>query len=265
MARVVGGNTFFAKQTAINFTVRNLSNKTLRIFNTKILSGQTYDLMSIQGISEADIRQSLITGELMIKIRKGEINVVSSSIDLAQEDQSQRDFLEAAGVPIEDLTVGSSSPSIRIHEAHLESTVSITSVTSPPPAPFDLTGAYPFLTMTDTDIKSSRIKLEGSFSFSVAGDFSEEFAPLVLVKFFIDGVEVPFSASSMALIGSNSAALSNFEALNFSGAVSRVVSVTPGLHTFDLRCQMSGSEPNFSVNFAVTEGYDHATLIVTEC
>lgn len=102
--------TFFAKLTDINFTVRNLSPyRRIRIFNYPINPGQTRDLLAIPEISEADIRHSLIKGELANFIRMRVISVVSSSIDLLQFDTSQTSFLANAGVPLSTLTITSSS------------------------------------------------------------------------------------------------------------------------------------------------------------
>jgi len=121
--------TFFAKLTNINFTVKNLyRGKRLTIFNFPIEPGQTRDLLAIPEISEADIRHSLIKGQLANLIRMRAIYVVSSSIDLLQFDSSQAAFLAAAGVPPSTLSA-SSSPS---------------SPSSPSgTAGGDLTGTYP--------------------------------------------------------------------------------------------------------------------------
>lgn len=96
----MSSDTFFRKQTTINFTVKNISpsRKKQTIFNYPIEYGQTRDLLSIPEIGEADIRHSLIKGELVNKLRNREIEIVSSSIDLLQFDSEQRKFLEDHGV-----------------------------------------------------------------------------------------------------------------------------------------------------------------------
>ena len=102
--------TFFPKLTNINFTVRNMSpNRRIRVFNYPINPGQTRDLLAIPEISEADIRHSLIKGELANLIRMRVIYIVSSSIDLLQFDTSQSTFLANAGVPLSTLTITPSS------------------------------------------------------------------------------------------------------------------------------------------------------------
>ncbi len=97
--------TFFQKLTSINFTVKNLSpNRKIHIFNYPLMPGETRDLLAFPEISEADIRHSLIKGELANFIRMGVISIVSSSIDLAQYDSQQQTFLTNAGIsPIQEI------------------------------------------------------------------------------------------------------------------------------------------------------------------
>jgi hypothetical protein len=84
------------------FRVENITSgrntKMVRIFNFPIAPGQTRDLLSIPGISEADIRCSLLKGELYIKLICKEIHVVESNIDLIQFDACQKSFLQNAGI-----------------------------------------------------------------------------------------------------------------------------------------------------------------------
>jgi hypothetical protein len=82
------------------FRVQNISadGKTVRCFGFPILYNLTYDLLSINHISEADIRHSLLKGDLMIKIKQKEIRVVESDIDLLQFNEDQKAFLKAAGI-----------------------------------------------------------------------------------------------------------------------------------------------------------------------
>jgi hypothetical protein len=96
----LGTDNFFEKLVSINFIVKNLSEKRkIHIFNYPIMPGHTRDLLAIPGVSEHDIRRSLIKGELSNFIRKGVISVISSSIDLIQFDLEQKQFLIDAGVP----------------------------------------------------------------------------------------------------------------------------------------------------------------------
>ncbi len=84
------------------FIVRNIapSKKDLSVFTYPIRYGQTRDLMLIPFLSEADIRNSLLKGELLIKFKAKELVVTSSNIDLLQFDDCQRDFLESIGITI---------------------------------------------------------------------------------------------------------------------------------------------------------------------
>lgn len=99
-------NTPFIKRST-QFRVQNISSdgKTVRCFGFPILYNLTYDLLSINHISEADIRHSLLKGDLMIKIRQKEIKVVESDIDLLQFNEEQKAFLKAAGI-IKGLDIG---------------------------------------------------------------------------------------------------------------------------------------------------------------
>ena len=83
------------------FTVRNVTpdrHKTIKIFGYPINFNQTRDLLQIPGVSEADIRASLLKGELRHKILAKDIVVECSDIDLLQFNLDQKAFLQAAGV-----------------------------------------------------------------------------------------------------------------------------------------------------------------------
>lgn len=92
----------FAPYLKINgcFVVQNTSPqvKTIKIFNYPIPFNRTRDLLQIPGVAEADIRASLLKGELQHKIRSRDIVVVCSDIDLLQFNQGQKQFLQAAGI-----------------------------------------------------------------------------------------------------------------------------------------------------------------------
>jgi hypothetical protein len=97
----VGYDTWWQKkQSCTVFVVRNIApgNKTIRLFNTPIKNQCVYDLLDIAWVSEADIRHSLLKGELQRKFLAGEITVVSSNIDLLQFDSCQLGFLESMGI-----------------------------------------------------------------------------------------------------------------------------------------------------------------------
>lgn len=96
----VGFNTIFEKQCPTVFVIKNTApgNKTVRVFNYPILKNAVRDLMEIPYVSEADIRHSLLKGELNIKIRCGEIKVTDANIDLLQFDDCHKAFLQSAGI-----------------------------------------------------------------------------------------------------------------------------------------------------------------------
>lgn len=92
----------FAPFLKINgcFVVKNISPqiKTIKIFNYPILYQDTRDLLQIPGVAEADIRASLLKGELQHKIRAQDIVVICSDIDLLQFNTNQKIFLQNAGI-----------------------------------------------------------------------------------------------------------------------------------------------------------------------
>lgn len=71
--------------------------KTISIFNYPINAGQTRDLLQIPGVQEEDIRSALLKGVLRHKLLCGDIELVSSNIDLLQFSHKQRDFLHKFG------------------------------------------------------------------------------------------------------------------------------------------------------------------------
>lgn len=83
------------------FIVKNINtdrHKVIRIFNYPILYNNSRDLLAIPGVSESDIRASLLKGELKNKILAREIVVECSDIDLLQFNDDQRAFLESVGI-----------------------------------------------------------------------------------------------------------------------------------------------------------------------
>jgi len=83
------------------FIVRNVTpdrNKTISIFQYPINFNTTRDLLLIPGVSESDIRASLLKGELRHKILAKDIIIECSDIDLVQFNLGQKDFLQNAGV-----------------------------------------------------------------------------------------------------------------------------------------------------------------------
>lgn len=83
------------------FIVRNVTpdrQKTINIFQYPIPFNKTRDLLEIPGVGEADIRASLLKGELQHKIRAKDIIVECSDIDLLQFNDDQKQFLQDAGI-----------------------------------------------------------------------------------------------------------------------------------------------------------------------
>ena len=93
-----------------SFVVKNIAanRKTIKIFLYPIPYNMTRDLLKIPGVSESDIRASLLKGEILRKIRAQEITIEASDIDLLQFNDAQKLFLQNAGV-VTGLEVSSGS------------------------------------------------------------------------------------------------------------------------------------------------------------
>lgn len=101
---------------------RNISNpkKTVKIFNAPINYLDTRDILSLKGVSEEDIRVSLLKGVLRHKLLCKDIELVSSNIDLLQFSNKQRSWLQSYGFT-EGVTIGVdelSSETIDFIESH---------------------------------------------------------------------------------------------------------------------------------------------------
>ena len=94
----MGMNTFaFLNQnpTTIKFIVQNINGtKFVTVFNIDIAPNQMIDLMSEPGISQEEIRNSLIKGELYNKIRVKDIKVLYSNVDLQSFDNTFNNFIQ---------------------------------------------------------------------------------------------------------------------------------------------------------------------------
>lgn len=94
-------NFAYAPKYNTHCIVRNISGsstsspykKTISIFKWPINWGDTRDLLAIPGVEESDLRASLLKGELRHKFLCGDIELVSSNIDLLQFSDKQRNFL----------------------------------------------------------------------------------------------------------------------------------------------------------------------------
>lgn len=91
------------------FKVKNIAKdrKIIKIFLYPINFNDTRDLLKIPGVSESDIRASLLKGELLRKIQAQEIYITASDIDLLQFNEDQKLFLQNAGI-VNGLEVGGS-------------------------------------------------------------------------------------------------------------------------------------------------------------
>jgi hypothetical protein len=97
----MGMNDFApGKNEAGQFIVRNTSPQKKTIFffaGWPINLGGTRDLLKIPGVSEGDIKSSLMKGELRNKFKNGDVELVLSNIDLLQFNDLGIQYLDGFG------------------------------------------------------------------------------------------------------------------------------------------------------------------------
>jgi hypothetical protein len=82
----------------LSFIVQNNAPKVITVFQLKIAPGASVDLMSIPGISEGDIKSSLLKGELRNRLLNHEITILASDLDLISFNAELTTFLQNAGI-----------------------------------------------------------------------------------------------------------------------------------------------------------------------
>lgn len=126
------------------FVVRNVTpdrQKTIQIFKYPILFNTTRDILQIPGVSEGDIRASLLKGELRHKILAKDIIVECSDIDLLQFNLDQKSFLQSAGI-VNGLEAGSGTGGFDVQDAALIGSKDNINVTFTTPTPFKHTSQF---------------------------------------------------------------------------------------------------------------------------
>lgn len=96
----MGMNDFaFGNNECGQFIVKNTSPqvKTIFIFNYPINYGCVRDLLKIPGIGESDIKSALMKGTIRNKLMNGDIELVSSNIDLSQFNDCGIQYLNGYG------------------------------------------------------------------------------------------------------------------------------------------------------------------------
>lgn len=96
----ISQTTQFKKNSSTSFIVKNIAprGKRIQVFSYPIANQMTRDLLSIPYVSEEDIRHSLLKGEIMMKIRNKELEIVFTDINLLQFNEEQKAFIKSAGV-----------------------------------------------------------------------------------------------------------------------------------------------------------------------
>lgn len=131
------------------FVVLNIANppKMVRIFNQPIYpfgsDGDTRDLLKTAGWSEADIRASLLKGEIRNKLLAHEILILASDVDLLQFNSNQLAFLTASGITIGTQVGIPQQLFVWNQDIHLDGTVDgVNTVFTIPSGVFIQTGYY---------------------------------------------------------------------------------------------------------------------------
>jgi hypothetical protein len=103
------------------FIVKNIGvpKKNVKIFGYPVPYLVERDLLDIPGVGEADIRTSLLKGEILHKILANEIIVTCSDIDLLQFNEDQKAFLQSAGI-IKGLSVDSTSSAFKTPKTDID-------------------------------------------------------------------------------------------------------------------------------------------------
>lgn len=81
------------------FNIQNTSGKDIRVFNVTISPRQVINLMSIPFVTEDDIKKSLFKGELLNRINAGEIQVISSNVNLQGFSSDFSNFSDNNNIP----------------------------------------------------------------------------------------------------------------------------------------------------------------------
>lgn len=126
------------------FIVRNVTpdrRKTIQIFKYPILFNTTRDILQIPGVSESDIRASLLKGELRHKILAKDIIVECSDIDLLQFNLDQKSFLQSAGI-VNGLEVSGGTGGFDVQDATLIGTRDNVNTTFTTPTAFKHTDQF---------------------------------------------------------------------------------------------------------------------------
>lgn len=116
----VGFTTNFSKTVGPNFIIKNATagaaTKNIIVFGIKMAPGTTYDLLNIPNVSEADIQHSLLKGELKRRFLTGDIELVSSTLNLVVFDAAYRAYLVSKGFStgLDSITRDIRYPQIRI-------------------------------------------------------------------------------------------------------------------------------------------------------
>lgn len=124
-------NNTFANSSpdTTTFVIKNKSKKAIIIFGVKINPGLSYDLMQIPGVSEHDIRSSVVKGELLGKLKANQIEIIDVNIDLYTDDDQLGSFLSSKGISSAKTSVASASSAVPNGSTLLKATIAALTAT----------------------------------------------------------------------------------------------------------------------------------------
>lgn len=104
-------NNYFAnaESKSTKCIIKNKSKKALIIFGVKINPNFNYDLMQIKGISEQEIRTSIVKGILREKLELNQIEIIETNICLYTDDTELQYFLLSKNIDISKTNIGNAA------------------------------------------------------------------------------------------------------------------------------------------------------------
>lgn len=132
-----------------------------------------------------------------------------------------------------------------------------------PTAPFAFPAGQPAtLVSVDFTAREGQVLISGSFNGFLQANDPDEINPTLWLQFWLDGVHLPLSDALVA-VSWNSATPNNLEALTAEATMIKMLAVTEGTHTLDLRWGLLGGVPDVIAGSLVSGG-NHCSLLVQE-
>lgn len=144
---------FLDGDTTVSFIVKNITGgrgRIIKVFQQQLYPGMSVDVMKMPGIGENTIRESLLRGDLGRKIKGGLLEVVSSTVAVAEKDTDFIAFLNSIGLSSNVISSGGGGggwPTSSPGTVDIVDPIELFT-----DAEFNVRGAEVNLTTTDSDI-----------------------------------------------------------------------------------------------------------------